>query len=198
MLRWCRFFFPAYGTTRSFGYTYILLWISPGGGGQVSPGGGGHVIIHSRHASLHQISQVSQLFARARMLRRSRATLARLLACRAAWGACHRSRARTRPAIAMLSPCIANARVCGGAQQKCLHNCAQDGEKLNAGSLAHHPVRSVHACWLARAIRVPVRACVRERAAGLRCGGLASHRVLGEPEGLTHHGSHKKGFFWST
>ena len=122
----------------------------------------------------------------------ARAPLPPSLACRAAWGPCRRSRARTQPAIAMLLPRVANARVCGSAQQMCSHNCAQDAQKLNAGSMAHHPVRSVHACWLARAIRVPIRACVRERAAGLRCGGLASHRVLGELEGLPHHGSHKK------
>ena len=55
--------------------------------------------------------------------------------------------------------------------------------------------RGVHVRWLARDLRVPTRACVRERAAGLRCGGLASHRVLGECRGLPHHGNHQKSGF---
>ena len=70
-----------------------------------------------------------------------------------------------------------------------------DGAQSNAGQMPHHQRQSVHACWVARAIRVPSRACVRESAAETRCGGLASHRVLGERGQLAHHGGPQKWLF---
>ena len=50
----------------------------------------------------------------------------------------------------------------------------------NAGQVQRHTGSRVHVRWLARTQGVLSRLCVRERAGGVRCGGLASECVLGE------------------
>ena len=69
-------------------------------------------------------------------------------------------------------------------------------QKALLGTLHLSVLRCAHACcWLARAICVPIRACVRERAGVLCCGSLASYRGLGERAQLAHHCGSKMRFF---
>jgi hypothetical protein len=120
------------------------------------------------------------------------AVLPPLPACCAMLRPCHRLHACMRPAFVMLATHVAIAPACNvGTSVHCRIVCSLH-QKALLGSLHLSVLRCAHACWLALAICVPIRACVRERAAVLCCGSLASDRGLGECGQLAHHCGSKR------
>jgi hypothetical protein len=123
------------------------------------------------------------------------AVLPPLPACCAMLRPCHRLHACMRPVFVMLATHVANAPACNAGRSVHCRNVRSLQQRAVLGSLHLMVVRCAHACWLARANRVPIRACVLVRTAVLCCGSLARDRGLGECGQLAHHGAQKRRVF---
>ena len=123
------------------------------------------------------------------------AVLPHLPVCCTAWRPWRRLCSRVSHVFDMLVPRIASVPACNVGRSVHCRIVRGLQQKAVLGSLHIIVVRCAHACWLARAICVPIRACVRVRTAVMCCGSLASDRGLGECGQLAYHGAQKERFF---
>ena len=122
------------------------------------------------------------------------AVLPHLPVCCTAWRPWRRLCSRVSHVFDMLVPRIASVPACNVGRSVHCRIVRGLQQKAVLGSLHIIVVRCAHACWLARAICVPIRACVRVRTAVMCCGSLASDRGLGECGQLAYHGAQKERF----
>ena len=125
------------------------------------------------------------------------AVLPHLPVCCTAWRPWRRLCSRVSHVFDMLVPRIASVPACNVGRSVHCRIVRGLQQKAVLGSLHIIVVRCAHACWLARAICVPIRACVRVRTAVMCCGSLASDRGLGECGQLAYHGAQKERFLQS-